>query len=250
MNPIILLVSPMTNVEGLQSPRAPRSRAVVGIDACGGGWVGVVLDGAGGTAAVFGRTVAALLEAAPPVATIGIDIPIGLLEEGVRAADLAARQVVGPRRSSVFMTPIRAALEAPSHLEANRIARARGGAGVSRQAYGLRARILEVDAWLAGAPAPVFEVHPEVCFATMAGAPLADGKKSWAGLERRRELLRAAGIALAGDLGEAGRLAAPDDVLDAAAAAWTARRLLRGTARPLPDPPQAGPAGRPLAIWV
>src|ERR671930_12480 len=86
MNPIILLVTPMTNVEGLQSPRAPRSRAVVGIDACGGGWVGVVLDGAGGTAAVFGRTVAALLEAAPPVATIGIDIPIGLLEEGVRAA--------------------------------------------------------------------------------------------------------------------------------------------------------------------
>jgi len=59
----------------------------------------------------------------------------------------------------------------------------------------------------------VFEVHPEVCFATMACAPLATGKKTWAGLERRRELLRSA-------------------------------------AQPLPNPPETGRDGRPLAIWA
>src|SRR6266545_7377353 len=65
---------------------------VVGIDACSGGWVGIVLDGAARPTAVLGRTVAALLEAAPPVAMIAIDIPIGLLEEGARGADLPGGQ--------------------------------------------------------------------------------------------------------------------------------------------------------------
>jgi predicted RNase H-like nuclease len=223
---------------------------VVGIDACPGGWVGIVLDDAAHPTGVFGRTVARLLRAAPPVTLITIDIPIGLPDTGSRAADHAARIAVGPRWQSVFLTPIRAALEAPTYAEANHLARQQSGAGISRQAYGLRTKILEVDAWLTHAPTPVFEVHPEVCFATMASAPVATTKKSWAGLERRRQLLRLAGIELASDLGEAGRRANADDVLDAAAAAWTAQRLVAGTARPLPDPPELSPDGRAVAIWA
>ena len=45
-------------------------------------------------------------------AVIGIDIPIGLPDTGRRQADVLAYTLVGPRRSSVFMTPVRAALEA------------------------------------------------------------------------------------------------------------------------------------------
>jgi predicted RNase H-like nuclease len=41
-----------------------------------------------------------------------------------------------------------------------------------------------------------------------------------------------------------------DDLLDAAAAAWTARRLLAGVARSLPDPPQSVASGTSIAIWV
>ena len=223
---------------------------VVGIDACPGGWVGIVLDDAAHPTGVFGRTVPELLQAVSSVRLITIDIPIGLPVTGSRAADHAARAAVGPRWQSVFLTPIRAALEAPTYHEANRLARQQSGTGISQQAYGLRAKILEVDAWLPHAPAPVFEVHPEVCFAVMASAPLATSKKSWAGLERRRQLLRLAGIEFPSDLGEAGRRANADDVLDAAAAAWTARRLVAGTARPLPDPPEVGPDGRPVAIWA
>ncbi|HZC98811.1 MAG TPA: DUF429 domain-containing protein [Actinomycetes bacterium] len=223
---------------------------VVGIDACRGGWVGIVLDDSACPTGAFGRSVAELLETMAPVDLIAIDIPIGLPDSGSRAADHAARAAVGPRWHSVFLTPIRAALTAPTYLEANRLARQHGGAGISRQAYGLRGKILEVDTWLAHAPAPVFEVHPELCFATMASAPLISGKKSWTGMQRRRRLLRSAGIELADDLGEAGRRAAADDVLDAAAAAWSARRLLAGIARPLPDPPAVGRHGRPVAIWV
>jgi predicted RNase H-like nuclease len=53
------------------------------------------------------------------VTLITIDIPIGLPDTGSRAADHAARVAVGPRWQSVFLTPIRAALEAPTYAEAN-----------------------------------------------------------------------------------------------------------------------------------
>ena len=41
---------------------------------------------------------------------------------------------------------------------------------------------------------------------------------------------------------------AADDVVDAAIVAWSARRIARGEARPLPDPPEVA-HGRPVAIW-
>lgn len=81
---------------------------------------------------------------------------------------MLARRAVGPRRSSVFLTPVRAALEAGSQAVASeRNARATGER-VSAQAYALRRRILEVDAWRRTAPVRVCEVHPEVSFAMIA----------------------------------------------------------------------------------
>jgi predicted RNase H-like nuclease len=95
----------------------------------------------------------------------------------------------------------------------------------------------------------VVEVHTEVSFAALAGAPLAHRKASWAGAEERRALLAAAGVHLGRDLGAAGA-AAVDDVLDAAVVAWSARRVALGTARSHPDPPQRAPDGWPAAIWA
>jgi predicted RNase H-like nuclease len=83
----------------------------------------------------------------------------------------------------------------------------------------------------------------------MAGHPLPDGKRTWAGAEHRRMLLAREGL-FVGDLGEAGRRAMVDDVLDAAAVAWTAARILTGDATSLPDPPEPTPDGLAAAIWV
>ena len=98
----------------------------------------------------------------------------------------------------MFETPVRAALQAPDHASAVLTNRAATGRGVSIQAYGLRHRVLEVDAWLradvAGDRPPVYEVHPEVSFAQMAGHPLPDGKRTWAGAEHRRMLLVREGL--------------------------------------------------------
>ena len=96
----------------------------------------------------------------------------------------------------------------------------------------------------------VIEVHPEVCFATMAGRPLANSKSSWAGVEERRRILTDAGIDLPAELGLAGASAAVDDVLDAAAASWTASRFVTGRAGSYPPAPEQFDDGPAAAIWV
>ena len=198
-------------------------------------------------------TLAALLDrvvADGPVAGIGVDIPIGLAEHEPRQADLAARAALGARRASIFLTPVRAAVEAADYTGAAAAHRAATGQGLSRQAYGLAAKIREVDGWVRTAALPVLEVHPELSFASTPGGPLRHGKKTWAGAVERRRRLAAAGILLDGDLGPDPGRAGVDDVLDAAAAAWTMARWAVGAAHPLPDPPELMPDGVRAAIWV
>lgn len=225
---------------------------VLGVDGCPGGWVALAPD-EDRSRVYSAATLTAVIAAADrdgPVQVVGVDIPIGLPERGPRQADLLARQRLGRRRSSLFLTPVRSALELDDYDAAVAENRARTGQGFSRQAFGLRAKVLEVDAFRRGGGRAVLEVHPELSFAIMAGAPLGSGKKTWAGAVERHGLLADHGITLAADLGpDAGR-AGMDDVLDAAAAAWTARRVQRGAAVSLPDPPELLPDGVACAIWV
>jgi len=231
------------------------SGRVLGVDACRAGWVGIVLS-AGDPQPYVAPTIRELAEQAAvdgPVGVVAIDIPIGLADTGRRRADQLAREALGRRWPSLFITPVREAVQAgdfPAALAANRRL---AGEGISRQAFALAAKILDVDGWLRGIsppPATVVEAHPELSFAELAGAPLAVPKSTWAGAERRRALLAQAGIILAGDLGRAGEQAGVDDVLDAAVAAWTAQRVSQGTARRLPDPPETFSDGLPCAIWT
>jgi predicted RNase H-like nuclease len=223
---------------------------VVGIDGCRKGWVGIVVDD-GRVEALFARQIAELVARVGPVAGIAIDIPIGLLDHGVRAADLEARTKVGRLTSSVFLTPVRAALQAEPFSAATAEAVRLTGSGISQQAYALRRKILEVEEWLPGSPAPVWEVHPEVSFAVANGAPLAHSKRTWAGAQIRREILARVGLVLEGTLLPAGQHAGADDVLDAAITAWSAGRLASGTGQSLPArPDQMTADGRPMAIWA
>jgi len=220
----------------------------MGVDGCRAGWVGVVVGADGVERVLLAADIAALVAEAGPLAHVAIDIPVGWSGPTRRAADLAARTRIGPRRASVFDAPHPAVLDAPDWAEANRRSRALTGRGLSVQAWNLVPKIREVAAFLPGSPAPLSEVHPEVVFAALAGAPLAHPKTTWAGVRARHRLLAAAGLEVPDDIGPAGS-AAVDDVLDAAAAAWTARRLAAGTAVPMPDPPERDAAGRPVAIW-
>ena len=111
---------------------------------------------------------------------IAIDIPIGLPDTGRRRADLLVRKDVGPRWASVFMTPVRPALEACNYESANAFSLRLAGEGISRQAFALQPKILQVDRWVRQTRHRVVEVHPEASFAQLAGAPLEARKSTWA----------------------------------------------------------------------
>ncbi len=229
---------------------SPATVRVLGVDGWKGRWVGVELLGGRFAGARAFDALEAVLERAE-VDGFGVDVPIGLpVGESIRPADAAARRVLGRRGASVFAVPPLEVLEASDYREALARARRVWGRGLSRQAHALAANVLEAERLLrSGRLDRVVETHPEVSFAAMHGGPLPWSKKTWNGLALRRRLLAAEGIEVGGDLGGAGA-AAPDDVLDAAAAAWSAHRWATGAARTLPEDPPEDPAGRPTAIWV
>lgn len=227
------------------------SARVLGVDACKRGWIAIAVEGGitGAYVAEDIQALAAMAQADGPLEVVAIDMPIGLPDRGHRQADVLARAAIGPLWPSVFMTPVREAVMAADHATASAISRELTGQGISIQAFGLKPKLLQVEQWVRQTPVRVVEIHPEVCFARLAGGPLAARKSSWAGAERRRALLAGAGITLAGDLGRAGASAAVDDVLDAAVAAWAARQVLLGHAQPIPSPPETFSDGWPCAIW-
>ncbi len=226
--------------------------AVLGVDRCRGGWVGILWDD--GLRGLFGATLSELVATAPPsLSTIAVDIPIGLPDTGARQADLLGRRFLGNRAATLFVTPTRDAVAAPDRAEASRRNLQRSGQGVTAQAFALVPAILEAEQFVTANPdRQVVECHPECSFAQMnGGSPVAAPKRTWAGMQARLRLLRDAGLDLAAqDVGDAGVRAATDDVIDAAAAAWSARRCAQGEARRLPATPErfsVGPAG---AIWI
>jgi len=236
----------------------------LGVDGCRGGWVGALwCAGAAGpqplAAPTFDELVAAARLAAASravprpdgIPVIAVDIPIGLPDSGPREADRLARQALPGRASSVFSTLVRRAYEAEGYAAARAVSVELTGRSASAQAHALGRKILEVDAWVRAHPATrVVEVHPEVCFAAMNGqVPIAPRKKTLAGMTARRAALQASGMAVP-DLPSSLRGVGDDDLLDACAAVWTARRVAAGLARPMPDPPQVFSDGVPAAIWV
>jgi predicted RNase H-like nuclease len=228
---------------------------VTGVDACRPGWVAVTLEvpepGRVLVTAVRGHgSLDGLLEG-NGACVVGIDMPLGLLESGWREADLAARGLLGTRRSSVFAIPPRAVWAEPDYAAANRRCRELTGRGFSVQAWGLRAKLVEANRYREAGAHPLYEVHPELAFGALAGTPLALSKHTAPGRELRRELLARAGIVL-----PPGRipLAPAADTLDAAAVAWSAWRIATGQAAVIPGTPQHDRHGREIAIrylpWV
>lgn len=227
---------------------------VTGVDACRGGWAGVDLDadGAGGLARLVAIRVAGslaeLLAGAAPGQIVGVDMPLGLLARGWREADQEVRRRLGPRRSSVFAIPPAAVWRQPDYPAALAECRRLTGRGFSVQAWGLRGKLLEANDYRRRGSQRLYEVHPELSFSSLAGAPLPEPKSRPAGQALRRAVLAAAGLHLPDNPGDPGWRRAAVDVLDAAAVAWTAGRIAAGRATVLPDPPQTGDDGRQIAI--
>jgi len=232
------------------------NRAIAGADGCKGGWV--VIREAGSGAGITWDVVPSirhLFDAPNAPSLLTIDIPIGLPLIGSRECDMRARRLLGPGRgSSVFPAPIRPVLVAPTYAEACDTGSRIEGKRLPAQAWGIVPKIREVDLYLRdneGARTRIREVHPEVCFYFMGGKrPMVVNKKKREGRDERAALLRPHfGEAIETALGDLPRLGcAADDLIDAFAALWTARRIVAGTAISIPETPVRDTFGLPMEM--
>ena len=220
--------------------------AVLGVDGWRGRWVGALL--AGRSVRLLDLADVAAVLAVPAVEVVGIDMPIGLSDDGVRACDVEARRRLGRAGSSVFPTPVRAVLATDDYAEARALSRAATDPprAPSAQSFQLVRAIRSLDDALGDPPADhVVEVHPELAFRAL-DPELRDAKVTARGMARRLAALRTVMDV------DAALLAAPPrvpavDALDACAAAWSARRIADGTAECVGDS-ATDARGRPMRI--
>jgi predicted RNase H-like nuclease len=233
-----------------------------GIDGCKAGWFVVRQCGRTGelSASVVNRF-ADVLDWNDAHAIVAVDMPVGLASNGMRACDTQARKLLGrPRASSVFSPPIRAALAASSYEEACAINHAVSGKRISIQAFHIRDKIAEVDNVMrkhANASTRIVEVHPELSFMHVRmeqGGPahgLRESKAQAPGFALRHALLvRCFGSVI--DSALSARKPAQtsrDDILDAFAVLWTARRIASGQAFRIPEALETDAEGIPMSIY-
>ncbi|MBB6465564.1 putative RNase H-like nuclease [Aminobacter lissarensis] len=248
---------------------------IAGVDGCKAGWVAVIRNDTGTRVQVFGSFVD-LLATMPDDAVVAVDMPIGLPDfttKGGRGPEALVRPLLGQRQSSVFSIPSRAAVHADSagftdletwyaaHRRSSEVAMqtSEPPRGVSIQAFGIFAKIREIDALMMAQSElrqRVIESHPEVAFWRLNGGQAMSlpkkikGSVNPAGMEERKSLLARVGHDRSFLDQPAPRGAAADDFLDACAMMLIAERHSRGQTTSFPSPPARDINGIPVAIWV
>jgi predicted RNase H-like nuclease len=162
-----------------------------------------------------------------------IDIPIGLKAggNGERLSDTGARSVLKARKSSIFSVPCREAIYAETYEKACDVNEKLTGKRISKQAWNIVPKIRDMDSFLIeneNFREKVREVGPEICFQSFAGFPMKYSKKKVEGfLERKKALGSICTFSyevIEYALSKYRRKdLAKDDILDALAAALTAK---------------------------
>ena len=254
---------------------AAADTPVAGVDGCKGGWVAVARLPGHMPAASVNPSFEDLLASLPGETIIAVDMPIGLPErtgQGGRGPEQLVRRHLGPRQSSVFSIPSRAAVYAETaaftdldqwyaaHRRASAVARATSEPprAISIQAFAIFPKIREVDLALRRRPdlaGRVIESHPEAALwrlngeRAMALPKKIKGAVNRPGIEERQRLLVGLGV----DPGLFAAVppgAAADDLTDAAALLFVAERHATGLSIPFPDPSLKDASGLPIAIWT
>lgn len=190
-----------------------------------------------------------------------IDIPIGLPDgKAARVCDQEARRFIGPRSSSVFPVPCREAIEAyrtgktkAAKEKKGKLASVRKTGGcLSQQTWAITGKIVEVDAFVQSDKRNILrEVHPEVCFCALNGKKHLSARKTIEQGKLERLTICSRYFADASQLLDKARLCKgvkPDDVLDALAAAITAKLGEANGYKTLPDNPPKDSAGLPMEM--
>ncbi|RMD96003.1 MAG: DUF429 domain-containing protein [Bacteroidetes bacterium] len=153
--------------EASATPR--NSNKFIGLDGCSGGWVASLYDAHTNDIQLsFFEKLKAGKDLYSAAETVWIDMPIGLSGDGItRTIDYTMRIHLRWRKSSVFFPPSYEALSKSVYEEANRINKLIYGKGLSKQAWNLRKKILELFDFLQTNPILLEkfkESHPELVF--------------------------------------------------------------------------------------
>lgn len=223
--------------------KAVKQIVAAGIDGCRAGWVAAIARADTSTELRLFADLDAVVrwrERDAGRAVVGVDVPMGLPPRaGPRPCDRDARRELGLRWMSVFAPPDRELLGldfAAARAVVRRRRRA-DPAGVhpvmTHQTINIAPKIAEADRVLRTDPGRqewLLEVHPELSFQALAGAPL-EPKRTSTGAARRLTLVARRFPDAPQRLGERRwprAQVARDDLLDAYAVLWTALRVARG----------------------
>jgi predicted RNase H-like nuclease len=229
-------------------------KTVIGVDGAPGGWLAVIW-GERVTHQLFPK-LSDLLQLEAEI--IAIDMPIGFPKLSGRTVEKTARQMLKGKASSLFSVPARAAIEneKASYHEACQInlQHSEPPKKFSKQSFNIFPKMRELDRLMTPAlQARVHEVHPELSFAEMNNKQAVLSKKSTAeGRQERLALLEASGFPWS-QLPCSTYLkkhVADNDIVDACACAWSARRILDGRAFSIPDTPERDAKGLVMSITV
>lgn len=228
---------------------------IIGVDGCPAGWIAVIWNDQ-----IEHRLFAAFADIlACDAEIIAVDMPIGLPQMSGRDAERAARKVLGARQSSVFAIPSRAAVMCADYRQACEVNLQHSDPPrkIAKQTFHLFPKIREIDALMSpDLQSRIHEVHPEVAFWAMnEKKPIHLAKKvksqnHQSGIELRRQLLQKSGFPInqlppatyrKSDVGD-------DDLIDACACAWSARRILNSSATCFPETSRIDARGLKMCI--
>lgn len=197
--------------------------AFIGIDGFRYGWVACCIDETGHQRFDYSSRLEPLIDG--PYVRAMIDIPIGLPDHGYRQCDVEAQQYV---RARVFPGARWGVWAFESYEDANKRYWATGEKGISKQLWGIRDKLQEInEAMTPARQARLQETHPELVFMRLAGCVLAN-KKTESGRSQRIDLLRKHGVRkIETWLNQRyGTGIGSDDLIDACACALAARDIV------------------------
>ena len=173
---------------------------------------------------------------------VGIDMPVVLSEVIPRQADQLARKLLSKKASSVFTAPTPEMLDQPNYEKASLVSKKLFGKSMSLQSWYLFPKIKDVQTMIHHEDMQIYEIHPELSFRAMnTEQVILESKKSPEGFAIRNSLLT---MHFKNFIFEeirrqyARKDVMDNDILDALAVLWSAKRIQSNQASFLPQAPE------------
>ena len=173
---------------------------------------------------------------------LGIDMPVVLSEVIPRQADQLARKLLSKKASSVFTAPTPEMLNQPNYEKASLVSKRLFGKSMSLQSWYLFPKIKDVQTMIHHEDMQIYEIHPELSFRAMNNEQvILESKKTHEGFALRNALLSMhfKNFIFEDIRNQHSRKDVMDnDILDALAVLWSAKRIQSNQASYLPQAPE------------